>query len=110
MAICPKCGMSLTYTDDHVCEGRDHTKLWLLASVAGGAFVGASLGLLRDLSISRQVLRGACGQPGAGNLCGFPAFTATPGVFPIYTALGAVIGAMVAAVVIIAVMRSRSNA
>ena|SRR5258708_5229096 len=109
MAVCPKCQMTFTYTEDHVCEGHDRAKLWLMASVAGGAVVGGLLGLFYGLSHGRR----ACSEPDASNLCGLADIFAPPLALPLYVAVGAVIAILitgVAAVMISAVMSRRSRA
>jgi hypothetical protein len=84
--------MSFSYTENHVCDGRDKPKLWSLASVAVGAVVGGPLGLF----YGNSVVRSACEQPGAGNLCGL---TSAPTLlFDI--AIGAATGAAVAALAV----------
>jgi hypothetical protein len=99
MAICSRCGVPFSYAEPHVCEGRDTTRIWLRASVAVGALVGAPLGLL----CGNYVVRQACDRPGASNLCGL---TSAPAV-PIYIVMGAVIGASAAALAIAVLLRSR---
>jgi len=76
-----------------------HTKLWSLAAVAFGAFIGGPLGLLYGNSIVRQ----ACEKPDASNLCGL---TSAPTV-PFYIAAGAVIGVAVAEFIVIVILESR---
>src|SRR6478752_5131378 len=101
MAVCPQCGVAFSYTESHVCLGRDRTKLWLLASVAAGALVGGPLGLLYGNSVVRQ----ACERLGAGNLCGL---TSAPAV-PFYIVIGAVVGASVAAFTVVALLGRRKT-
>jgi hypothetical protein len=88
--------MSFTYGEDHVCEGHDRTTLWVTASVAGGALAGVPLGFWFGLSVVRQ----ACDQPDASNLCGLAGYS----VFPTYVVLGAVVGALVAAVAVVVII------
>jgi len=64
-----------------------------------GAFVGGALGMLYGTSIVRQ----ACAQPNASNLCGF---INTPSV-PFYIVLGAIIGASAAALSVAVILRTR---
>jgi len=99
MPVCPTCGMPFSYTETHVCEGRDKTKIWLLALVAVGALVGAPLGRLYGLSVIGQ----ACDRPGAGNLCGMIDSFA----LPFYVVIGAVIGAAAAAFAVTVLLARR---
>ena len=89
MPVCPKCGALFSYMEPHVCEGRDRTKIRLLASVAAGALVGGPLGRLYGESVVQQF----CARFDAGNLCGL---TSAPAV-PFYIIIGAIVGASVAA-------------
>ena len=99
MSGCPRCGMPFSYTDTHVCEGRDKAKLWLLAALAVGAVIGGPLGLwYGDFAI-----QSVCEKPDASNLCGL---TSAPAV-PFYIAIGAVIGATVAALAVVAILERR---
>jgi putative exporter of polyketide antibiotics len=95
--------MSFSYTETHVCEGRDAAKLWSLASVAVGLAIGAvaggALGQLYGLSAVRQ----ACEGPGATNLCGL---SSAPFV-PVYTTIGALVGATAAAFAVFLILRMR---
>ena len=91
--------MPCSYTDTHVCEGPDTAKLWLLAALAVGAVVGGPLGLWYGGS----VVRWACENPDASNLCGL---TSAPAV-PFYIAIGAVIGTTVAALAVVAILVRR---
>src|SRR2546430_916228 len=100
MPVCPKCRMNFAYSEPHVCEGRDYTKVWSIVSIAGGALIGGPFGLLYGLSIVRQ----ACDKQDAGNLCGFVPSYFVPG----YVLIGAVIGGFVATVAAIPFM-SRPN-
>jgi hypothetical protein len=88
-----------SYTETHVCEPRDKTKIWLLASVAVGVLVGGPLGLLYGNSIVRE----ACERPDASNLCGL---TSAPTV-PFWIVIGAVVGASVAAFAVVALFGRR---
>jgi len=88
-----------SYRETHVSEGRDKTKIWWLASVAIGALVGGPLGLLYGQSVVSQ----ACGKPDASNLCGL---MTAPSV-PFYIAIGAIVGASVAAVTVVVILRKR---
>jgi hypothetical protein len=90
MPTCPRCRMTFAYSETHVCEGRDLARIWSMVSVAAGALAGGASGLLYGLSIVRQ----ACDNPGAGNLCGLGPSYFVPG----YGLIGAVIGALVATV------------
>jgi hypothetical protein len=99
MPVCPKCGVPFSYTETHVCEARDKTKIWLLTSVAVGALVGGPFGLLYGNSIVRQ----ACEKPDASNLCGL---TSAPTV-PFWIVIGAVIGASVAAFAVVVLLGRR---
>jgi hypothetical protein len=99
MPVCPKCGVPFSYTETHVCEGRDRTKLWSLASVAIGAVIGGPFGLWDVNSVIQQ----ACEKPDATNLCGL---TSTPAI-PFYIAIGAVIGASVAAFAVVLISARR---
>jgi hypothetical protein len=99
MPVCPKCRTTFMYTADHVCEGRDYTRLWSGASVAVGALLGGPLGYLYGLSIIRQ----ACDAPGAGNLCGLAAFS----TIPVYVICGAAIGGLVATVAVVVIIHRR---
>src|SRR5262245_23352297 len=101
MPVCPKCGVLFSYTEPHVCEGRDRTKIRLLASVAVGALVGAPLGLLYGNSVVRQV----CARPNASNLCGV---TSAPAV-PFYIVIGAIVGASVAASAVAVLLGKRKT-
>ena len=89
MPTCSKCGATFLYADDHVCEGRNYAKIWLMASIAAGALGGGPLGYLYGLSVIRR----ACERPDAGNLCGLTAASMVPG----FVAVGVVVGAAVAA-------------
>jgi len=110
MPVCPKCRMTFTYIEDHVCEGHDHTKIWLLVAVAGGALVGGPLGLLVGSLYGQYVIGQACSKPGATNLCGLSSSFAVPSYLVLGVALGAVLGAAIAAIVITAVMGRRVKA
>jgi hypothetical protein len=99
MPVCPKCGVSFSYTETHLCEGRDKTKMWWLASVAIGALAGGPLGLLYGKSVVVQV----CGKPDAGNLCGLMSAPAVA----FYITIGAAIGASVAALAVLVILRTR---
>jgi hypothetical protein len=99
MAVCPKCGVAFSYTATHVCEGRDKSKVWWIATVVIGAFVGGPLGLLYGTSIVRQ----ACAQTDASNLCGFMSVPSVPS----YIVLGAIIGASAAALSVAVILRTR---
>ena len=101
MPVCPQCGVPSSYTETHVCVGRDRTKLWLLVSVAAGALVGGPLGLLYGNSVVRQ----ACERPDASNLCGL---TSAPAV-PFYIVIGAVVGAAVAAFAVVVLLGRRNT-
>lgn len=101
MPVCPQCGGPFSYTEAHVCPGRDRTKLWLLASVAAGALVGGPLGLLYGNSVVSE----ACERPDAGNLCGL---TSAPAV-PFYIVIGAVVGASVAAFAVVVLLGRRKT-
>src|ERR1700680_648520 len=101
MPVCPRCGVPLSYHASPFCVGRDRTKLWLLASVAAGALVGGPLGLLYGNSVVRQ----ACERPDASNLCGL---TSVPAV-AFYIGIGAVVGASVAAVAVVALLGRRKT-
>jgi hypothetical protein len=93
--------MSFTYTEAHVCEGYDYTKLWWMASVAGGALVGGlvggRLGLLYGFSV---VARGCEGRAASNNLCWLSGIFTVPG----FTAIGAMIGVLVSTVVVIVIL------
>jgi hypothetical protein len=99
MPVCPKCGVPFSYTETHVCKGRDRTKLWSLASIAMGAVIGGPVGLLYAKSVIQQ----ACKKPDATNLCGL---TSAPAI-PFYIAIGAVIGASVAALAVVLILGRR---
>ncbi len=88
--------MNVAYSETHVCEGRDFSKIWLMVSVAAGALVGGPLGLSWSLSIVRQ----ACDKPDASNLCGLAPSYFVPG----YVLIGAVIGALIATAAVILFM------
>jgi len=103
MAVCPKCGLPFSYSDVHVCEGRDKAKLWLFATVAIGSIVGAILGGRLGLVYVNSVIRQACDKSGATNLCGLPIAPAVP----FYVAAGAVIGASAAACAVVLIFRAR---
>lgn len=87
MAVCSKCGMSFSYAETHVCEGRDKSKAWLIAAVGTGALAGAPFGRL----FGNYIVGRACNQPNAGNLCGL--FAAPMG--PLFVIAGAVVGASI---------------
>jgi hypothetical protein len=99
MPTCPKCGISYSYAVTHVCKGRDLTKLWSLASVAIGGVVGGPLGLF----YANVLIREACEKPDATNLCGVSDVPA----IPFYIAIGAVLGASVAAFAVFMILRRR---
>ena len=101
MPVCPQCGVPFSYTEPHVCVGRDRNKLWLLASVAAGALVGGALGLLYGNSVVRQ----ACQRPDASNLCGLTSASAVP----FYIVIGAVVGASVAASAVVGLLGKRKT-
>ena len=101
MPTCPKCGMNFSYSDTHVCEGRDYTKVWFMVFVACGALAGGPLGLW----YGRTIIGRACEKPNASNLCGFVPSYFVPG----YVVIGAVIGALIATVAVIQFM-GRSKA
>jgi hypothetical protein len=100
MPVCPKCGTPFFYTEGHVCEGRDQTKLWLLALAAIGAIVGGPFGLFYGDSVVRQV----CEKPDASNLCGL---AGAPTV-PLYIVIGAVMGASLAACAVLMILGRRN--
>jgi hypothetical protein len=89
--------MTFSYTADHVCEGHDYAKLWSGVSVAVGALVGGPFGYLYGLSVIRR----ACDEPGAGNLCGLAAFSTVP----MYVVCGAALGAIVATIAVVVIIR-----
>ena len=91
--------MPFSYMDTHVCEGRDTAKLWLLAALAVGAVVGGPLGFW----YGNSVVRWACEKPDASNLCGL---TSVPAV-PLYIAIGALSGATIAALAVVAILGRR---
>jgi hypothetical protein len=99
MPVCPKCGVPFSYTETHICEGRDRTKLWSLASVAMGAVIGAPVGLF----YAKSVIQHACAKPDATNLCGLTSARA----IPFYIAIGAVVGASVAAFAVVLILGRR---
>ena len=99
MPVCPECGVPFSYTEIHVCEGRDKTKLWSVGSVVIGAVIGGPLGLIYANSVIQQ----ACAKPDATNLCGL---TSAPAI-PFYIAIGAVIGASVAAFAVVLTLATR---
>jgi hypothetical protein len=101
MPVCPRCGVPFSYTEPHVCVGRDRNKRWLLASVAAGALAGGPLGLLCGNSVVRQ----ACERPDASNLCGL---TSAPAV-PFGIVIGAVVGASVAAFAVVVLLGRRKT-
>jgi len=105
MPICPKCGASFSYTETHVCEGRDKTKIWWLASAAVGALVGALIGGQLGLLYGNSVVRQACEKPDAGNLCGL---TSAP-FLPLDIVIGAVIGSSVAAFAVVVLLGRRKD-
>ena len=110
MTTCPKCGMSFPYAEAHVCEGYDHTKLWWMASLAGGALGGGVLGWFFGSRYIQYIVSQACARPGAGNLCGlYSSFTA-PSYITFGVGIGAAIGATLTAAVMIAVMGRRPKA
>jgi len=102
LPVCPKCHASFSYAEDHVCEGRDRSKLLLLASVVAGALAGAPLGRMYGISLVDEV----CSRPGAGNLC----WLTSVADVPVYMLLGAVFGASVAALVIVMILGRRQVA
>ena len=69
-------------------RSNDDTKVWSIVFVAVGALVGGSLGLLYGGSIVRK----ACAQSDARNLCGLIPSYVVPG----YVLIGAVLGALAA--------------
>jgi len=99
MATCPKCRMSFSYTEPHVCEGRDYTKLWSIVVAAGGALVGAPVGVL----CGNSLIRAACAKPDAGNLCGLVPSFFVPG----YAIVGASLGALAASALVIVIVHRR---
>ena len=105
MAVCPKCGMPFSYAETHVCEGRDTAKLWSLASVAIGLAIGAVAGGMLGQLYGLSAVREGCEQPGATNLCGLPI---VPFV-PVYTAIGALVGATAAAFAVFLILRMRKT-
>ena len=101
MATCPACRMTFAYSEPHVCDGRDYTKVWLMLSVAAGALVGGASGLWYGVSVIGQ----ACKKPDAGNLCGMVPSYFVPG----HGLIGAVVGAFVAPVgVVLYISRQRA--
>jgi hypothetical protein len=100
MAVCSKCGLPFSYTEPHVCEGRDKTMLWSLATAAVGAIVGGQLGL----TYARALIRQACDKPDATNLCGL---TSAPAV-PFYVVIGVAIGVTVGAFAVVLIPSIRS--
>jgi|SRR5215831_1131107 len=105
MPVCPTCGRPFSYTESHICEGRDKTKIWLLTLVAVGAVVGALIGGPLGLLYANSVVRQACERPDATNLCGL---TSAPFV-PFYVMIGAVIGAASAALAVMVVLDRRRS-
>jgi hypothetical protein len=89
--------MAYRYADGHACEGRDRAKWRFLACLAIGAAIGAPAGV----KVGRAVVGYACGRPNAGNLCGF-----IPSLFiPGYMFIGAVLGALGTALVMMVAAR-----
>jgi hypothetical protein len=103
MAICPKCGLPFSYAESHICEGRDRTKLRFLASTLIVAIAGAIAGGALGREYIQSVIRRACEQPDATNLCGLPSASA----IPFYVGIGAVLGASVAAFAGVLIFRAR---
>src|SRR5262245_2729811 len=97
MPVCPKCGVSFSYTEVHVCEGYDRTKLWWMVSVAGGMLIG---GLVGGLLGDRIGLLSGLSRPGWFWIGSY--FFQPP--VPIAPILGAVIGAIVTTVAVIAIL------
>ncbi len=106
MAICPKCGAPFSYSEIHVCEGRDITKLWSLASVAIGVLIGAPIGGRAGLLYANSLIADACGKPDASNLCGLPL---TPSI-PLYVITGAMMGASIVALAVGVIVALRLRA
>jgi hypothetical protein len=99
MPVCSRCGALFSYTETHVCEGRDKTILALLTAVVVGAVIGGSVGLL----YAKCDIAQACARPDATNLCGLT----TGPVIPFSIAIGAIIGASVATFAVVLILRRR---
>jgi len=104
MPVCPKCRMSFTYAEAHVCGGYDHSKLWWMASVAGGALIGGLVGALVGERLG--FLYGFVRPSGRWLWLG-ALFSLS--VVPVDSILGAVIGAIVATVAVIAILARVSS-
>ncbi len=100
MAVCPKCGISFSYAETHVCEGTDRSKVWLIAAVGVGALAGAPFGRL----FGNYIIGLACNRPDAGNLCGLFASL----MVPVLVVAGAVVGASITAFALTIVLTRRS--
>jgi hypothetical protein len=94
-----------SYTETHVCTGRDRTKLWLLTSVAAGALVGGPLGRLLGNAVVSSAVRQACERPDATNLCGLMLIPAVP----VYIGIGTIVGAAVAGFAVAAFLGRRKT-
>jgi hypothetical protein len=103
MALCSKCGLPFSYAEPHICEGRDRTKLWFLSTALIAAIAGAIVGGALGHEYIQAVIRRACEQPDATNLCGLPSAPA----IPFYIGIGAVLGASVAASAGALIVRTR---